>query len=124
MKSYKKPNSPATLAASHHLTSNVNPADAAFPVYGLGNVVDFVGAFVEPVDVMPSHTSHSVTVAVDVQVPFMLFHGEALGFDVGTGETELELEFEHMPNDDWHPAMQYCGPEPLVGDRQRWSWNQ
>jgi hypothetical protein len=81
---YRKPSSPTTPAANQPFTSNVNAAGAAFPVYGLGNVVDLVGAFVVPVEVMPSHTSHSVTVAVDFQVPFMvLFHGIALELDIG-----------------------------------------
>lgn len=112
---YRKPNSPTTPAANQPFTSNVNAAGAAFPVYGLGNVVDLVGAFVVAVDVMPSHTSHSVTVAVDVQVPFMVpFHGIALELDIGARETELELEFEQTPKEDWQPAMQYCGPEPLA----------
>lgn len=59
-----------------------------------------------------SQTSHSVTVAVAVQVPFMLLCGQPLGLDVG-GETMLEFELEQIPKDDWQPAMQYCGPEPL-----------
>jgi hypothetical protein len=50
---------------------------------------------------------HSVTVAVEVQEPFML-----LDDDIG-GDIMLLFEFMHVPYMGWQPAMQYFGPEPL-----------
>lgn len=47
------------------------PGTAA-PVYGLGSVVGLVGCVVDALLVMLSQVTHSVTVAVEVQDPFML----------------------------------------------------
>jgi len=59
-------------AATQLFTSVYLPGTAA-PVYGSGNVVDLVGYTPDPlVVVVPSQVTHSVTVAVEVQDPFML----------------------------------------------------